>query len=119
MFDPHSLRQLIKEHGIALTLRKKDAGTYDVATGTITQTNTDYSVRAFFFNNDPSVAEFTPVMMGERRLVVSDKLVDGAITPDIDATDEIIFGTKTTTVTRSSKIMSAGQTMCQLLYLRD
>lgn len=119
MFDAHSLRQLIKEHGTTVTLRKKDAGAYDVATGTVSQTNTDYIVKAFFFNNDPSVAEFNTQMMGERRVVISDRMINGITTPDIDATDEIVFGGKVTTVTRVTKIMSAGKNMCQMLYLRD
>lgn len=119
MFDPSSLRQLINEHGITLTLRKKVAGAYDVATGTVSQTSTDYIVKGYFFNNDPSVAEFNNQMMGERRMVVSDKLNNGTVTPEIDATDEIVFGGKITTVTRVTKISSSSSIMCQLLYLRD
>jgi hypothetical protein len=119
MFDPASLRALISEHGVTVTLRKKAAGAYNVTTGSVTQTITDYQVKAYFFNNDPSVGEFAVHQTGERRMVVSDKLTNGAITPEIDSTDEIVFGSKTTTVTRSSVIASAGSTMCQLLYLRD
>jgi hypothetical protein len=119
MFDPSSLRQLIYEHGTTVTLRKKSAGAYDVATGKVTQTNTDYTVKAYFFNNDLSVNEFNIPLTSERRIVVSDKLIDGNLTPEIDATDEIVFGGKTTTVIRSSIIASNGSAMCHLLYLRD
>jgi hypothetical protein len=119
MFDPSSLRELIYEHGITVTLRKKSAGAYDVASGTITHTNTDYTVKGYFFNNDPSVAEFNTQMMGDRRLVLSDKLTNGVDTPEVLATDEIVFNGKTTTVTRNTKISSGGSTMCQMLYLRD
>lgn len=52
-------------------------------------------------------------------MVVSDKLNNGTVTPEIDATDEIVFGGKTTTVTRVTKISSSSSTMCQMLYLRD
>lgn len=119
MFDPSSLRTLIYEHGITLTLRKKAASAYDVATGTVTQTNTDYTLKGYFFNNDISVGEFSIQLMGERRLVLADKLTDGSDTPDIDATDEVIFNGKTTTVTRASKISSGGSAMCHMVYLRD
>lgn len=119
MFDASSLRELIYEHGITVTLRKKSAGAYNVATGSVTHTNTDYLVKGYFFNNDPSVAEFNTQMMGDRRLVLSDKLINGHDTPEVLATDEVLFGSKVTTVTRNTKISSVGSTMCQMLYLRD
>lgn len=119
MFDAASLRALINEHGITVTLRKKVAGAYNTTTGKVTHTNTDYAVKGYFFNNDPSVAEFNTTVMGERRMVLSDKLDNGSDTPEVDATDEILFGAKTTTVTRVTKISSYTSTMCQMLYLRD
>jgi hypothetical protein len=119
MFDPSSLRQLINEHGITITLRKKTQGAYDVATGTVSQTNTDYTLKGFFFNNDPSVSEFQIQQTGERRVVLSDKLENGSNTPDVDTTDEIVFGSKTTTVIRVTQISSSTSTMCQMCYLRD
>jgi hypothetical protein len=119
MFDPASLRALINEHGVTVTLRKKAAGVYNVATGTVGYTNTDYSVKGYFFNNDPSVAEFQIQQNGERRILLSDKLVNGAITPEVTASDEILFSSKTTTVIRTTVISSANSTMCQMCYLRD
>ena len=119
MFDPTLLRKLIYEHGTTVTLRKRANGTYNVTTGKLTQTPTDYQVKVYFFNNDPSVGEFAIVSKAERRAVVSDKLTDGTDTPEIDSTDEIIFGGKTTEVTRVTKISSYTATMCQLLYLKD
>lgn len=119
MFDATSLRALINEHGVTVTLRKKVAGVYNTTTGKVTHTITDYTVKGYFFNNDPSVAEFNTTMMGERRMVLSDKLNNGLDTPEVDATDEIVFCSNTTTVTRVTKISSYTSTMCQMLYLRD
>lgn len=119
MFDPASLRELINEHGVSVTLRKKANGAYNVTTGKVVQTNTDYTVKVYFFNNDPSVGEFSNILTSERRAVLSDKLDTGSETPEVDASDEIVFGGYTTTVVRSSKITSSSSNMCQMVYLRD
>lgn len=119
MFDPHTLRQLINEHGIVVTLKKRATGVYNSTTGVVAQTDTNFSVKGYFFNNDPSVGEFSTVFHGERRIVLSDKLTNGSVVPEVDASDEIVYNGKTSPVTRSSRIDSAGINMCQLLYLRD
>ncbi len=119
MFDPYTLRTLINEHGTTVTLRKRSNGAYDPASGSVVQSNTDYSVKAYFFNADMSIAEFKTVMTGERRVVVSDKLNNGNTTPDIDATDQIIGFGDTVNVTRASKITSDGVAMCHLLYVKE
>lgn len=119
MFDPVLLRTLIYEHGITVTLRKKAKGSYNVTTGSVSQTPTDYQVKVYFFNNDPSVGEFAIVSKAERRAVVADKLINGQPTPEIDSTDELIFNGKTTSVTRVTNISSYTSSMCQLLYLKD
>lgn len=119
MFDVTSLRQLINEHGVTVTLRKKANGAYNATTGVLAQTNTDYTVKVYFFNNDPSIGEFNTVLTGERRVVVSDVLTNGLTTPEITANDEIIGFGDTVNVTRSSKITSGGANMCQLLYVKE
>lgn len=119
MFDAASLRELINEHGVIVTLRKKSNNTYNVTTGKVVQSNTDYTVKAYFFNNDPSVGEFSNLLKAERRAVISDILTNGSVTPDVDASDEIIHGSYTTTITRASKITSSSDNMCQMVYLRD
>ena len=119
MFDPNLLRQLINEHGVTVSLIKRATGVYDATTGKVSQTNTTYTLKAYFFNNDPSVGEFSSVLHGERRMVLSDKLSNGDPTPEADATDEISYLGKTSAIVRSSRIDSAGTNMCQLLYLKD
>lgn len=126
MFDPATLRTLINEHGIVVTLRKRLNGAYDPASGTVVQGNTDYQVKAYYFNNDPSMlpfnqanARYDNIATGEKRVVLSDKLLSGANTPAVDVSDQIIGDGVTANVTRVAKITSAGDTMCQLLYVSD
>jgi hypothetical protein len=126
MFDPYTLRTLINEHGVVVTLRKRLNSAYDQLSGTVVQGNTDYQVKAYYFNNDPSMlpfnqanARYDNVATGEKRVVVSDKLLDGSNTPAIDVTDQIIGDGSTANVTRTTKITSAGDTMCQMLYVSD
>jgi len=119
MFDAAPLRELINEHGVVVTLRKRSNGSYNVTTGKVVQSNTDYTVKVYFFNNDPSVGEYSNIVRAERRAVIADILVNGSVTPDVDVSDEIIYGGFTTTVTRASKITSSTPNMCQMVYLRD
>lgn len=126
MFDPASLRQLINEHGITVTLRKRANSAYNVQNGTITQANTDYSVKAYFFNNDPSMlpfnqanARYDNIIGSERRVVLSDKLTNGLATPVVDVTDQIVYGGVAANVTRNTTISSGTATMCQMLYVSE
>jgi len=119
MFDPYSLRQLILEHGVLVTVKRYTNGTYDPDTGTIGQTTTNQNVHAFFFNNDPSIVEFDTSAKGEKRVVISDKLHDGHPTPDLKAGDIISGFGSDVVVTRSSKITSGSQTMCHLAYVKS
>jgi hypothetical protein len=126
MFDPASLRSLINEHGIVVTLRKRVNGAYDVKAGTVTQTGTDYSVKAYFFNNDPSMlpfnqanARYDNIIASERRVVLSDKLVNGLATPEVDVTDQIVYGGVSANVTRNTIISSGTATMCQMLSVSE
>lgn len=126
MFDPSTLRTLINEHGVVVTLRKRLNGTYDPASGTVLQGNTDYQVKAYYFNNDPSMlpfnqanARYDNIVSSEKRVVLSDKLLSGDNTPAVDVSDQIIGDGSTANVTRVAKITSAGDTMCQMLYVSD
>lgn len=126
MFDPFTLRTLIEEHGSVVTLRKRVNIVYDTASGSLVQGETDYQVKAYFFNNDPSMlpfnqanARYDNIAASEKRVVVSDKLTDGSSTPAIDVSDQIIGDGVTANVTKTTKITSAGSSMCQMLYVGD
>jgi len=118
-FDPYTLRQLIKEHGIALTLRKRAAGAYDNDTGTVTTTNTDYAVRGYFYDYTPDMVDGQSILRGDRRVVLDSVLVAGTATPEPDATDQIIGLGDTVNIVKVMEIKSGSATMCYQLQVRE
>lgn len=118
-FDPYTLRQLIKEHGIALTLRKRAAGAYDNDLGTVTTTNTDYAVRGYFYDYTPDMVDGNSILRGDRRVVLDSVLTNGSATPEPDATDQIIGLGDTVNIVKVMEIKSGSATMCYQLQVRE
>lgn len=118
-FDPYTLRQLIKEHGMALTLRKRAASAYDNDLGTVTTTNTDYAVRGYFYDYTPDMIDGNSILRGDRTVVLDNKLTSGTSTPEPDATDQIIGLGDTVNIVKVMEIKSGGATMCYLLQVRE
>ena len=118
-FDPYTLRQLIKEHGIALTLRKRAASAYNNDLGTVTTTNTDYAVRGYFYDYTPDMIDGNSILRGDRRVVLDCKLTNGTNTPEPDATDQIIGLGDTVNIVKVMEIKSGSATMCYLLQVRE
>jgi hypothetical protein len=118
-FSSYGLRQLIKEHGIVLTLRKRAASAYDSNTGSVTQTNTDYTVRGYFYDYTPDMIDGQSILRGDRRVVLDNRLVNGSVTPQPDATDQIIGLGDTVNIVKVMEIKSGSATMCYLLQVRE
>ena len=118
-FDPYTLRQLIKEHGMALTLRKRAAGAYDSDLGTVTITNTDYAVRGYFYDYTPDMIDGNSILRGDRRVVLDSLLINGTATPEPDATDQIIGLGDTVNIVKVMEIKSGSSTMCYQLQVRE
>ena len=118
-FDPSTLRQLLSEHGMALTLRKRAAGAYDDTLGTVTATNTDYAVRGYFYDYTPDMLDSSSILLGDRRVVLDSKLTDGSATPEPDATDQIIGLGDTVNIVKVMEIKSGSATMCYQLQVRE
>lgn len=118
-FDNSTLRHLIKEHGLTLTLRKRAASAYNVTTGSVTQTNTDYSVKGYFYDFTPDMIDGNSILRGDRRVVLDVKLLNGSATPEPDATDQVIGLGDTVNIVKVMEIKSGSNTMCYLLQVRE
>jgi len=118
-FDPYTLRQMIKEHGISLTLRKRASSAYNSDTGSVTQTNTDYTVRGYFYDYTSDMVDGQSILRGDRRVVLDCILVNGSTTPEPDATDQIIGLSDTVNIVKVMEIKSSSNTMCYLLQVRE
>ena len=118
-FDPSTLRQMIREHGLVLTLRKRAASAYNATTGTVTTTNTDYALRGYFYDYTPDMIDDSSILRGDRRVVLDNKLTNGSATPEPDATDQIIGLGDTVNIVKVMEIKSGSGTMCYLLQVRE
>ena len=118
-FDPYTLRQMISEHGMALTLRKRAAGAYDNDLGSVTTTNTDYAVRGYFYDYTPDMVDGQSILKGDRRVVLDSRLTNGSTTPEPDATDQILGLGDTVDIVKVMEIRSGSSTMCYLLQVRE
>ena len=118
-FDTYTLRQMIKEHGIALTLRKRAASAYNDTTGTVTTTNTDYAVRGYFYDYTPDMIDGQSILRGDRKVVLDNKLVNDSATPEPDATDQILGLGDTVNIVKVMEIRSGSATMCYQLQVRE
>lgn len=118
-FDNYTLRTMIKDHGIVLTLRKRAAGAYNSDTGTVTTTDTDYAVRGYYYDYTPDRIDGDSILRGDRGVLLDSKLTNGAATPEPDATDQIIGLGDTVNIVRVMEIKSGSATMCYQLQVRE
>ena len=138
-FDPYTLRQMIKEHGLMLTLRKKTFGSYNTTSGTTSYTDLDYAVRGYFYDYTPEMIDGNSVIRGDRRLVLDSSLVSSSqITTQFDeiitaetlaalgietflpaVSDQIIGLGDTVNIVKVMEIKSGSRTMCYLLQVRE
>ena len=118
-FDPYTLRQMILEHGMPLTLRKRAAGAYNNDLGTVTTTNTDHAVRGYFYDYVPDMIDGQSILRGDRRVILDSRLTSGLDTPEPDATDQIIGLGDTVNIVNVKEIRSNNLVMCYLLQVRE
>jgi hypothetical protein len=116
MFDPFTLNQMLQDFGRDITLRKLSASAYDPILGTVARSPTDYTVRAYFYNDVPQMVEFTNVAFGSKRVALSAKLTNGSPTPTPEIHDQILYSGDTTSVTKVSPISSNNNVMCFILH---
>ena len=117
-FDTYTLNMLLKEHGIDVILRKVDESAYNDDTGTISVTNTDYTVRAYFYDYNSDTMMPDSIQNGERRVVISGTLTNGSATPKPNATDQIING-DLLDIIKVYEVKSGSKTLFYTATVRD
>lgn len=125
MFDPATLNELLREHGRFVTFRRYDTEAYDPLTGSVTKTNTDYTVRVQFYNDVPEMTDNTskdntPVAFGSKRAVISNTLANGQPTPRPQLQDLIMYPDgDSSAITKVSPITSNSQVVCYIVFLDE
>lgn len=84
--------------GLALTLAKITAGTYDPATGSSTDTTTNYAGSGMRQDYELSDIDGTLVRQGDVKILISPTLINGNDTPEPATGDSIVFDGSTYSV---------------------
>ena len=85
MFDPFTLRELIKEHGSTITVTKVTKGTYNVTTGKLDGTEEfNFTVKAYPYNDKKHMLGTDLVTRSWSWFVFSPDTLDVLVTQDLD-----------------------------------
>lgn len=118
-FDFATIRPLLREHGVTVTLRKRVTGAYSVSTGTVTATNTDYSVLGYSYKLTSDSVDENLVSGGNRRLVIDNLQTNGTALPAPDTSDQVIVNGSTFIIQSVNEVRSGPSVMCYMLQLED
>lgn len=117
-FSTFTLNKMINDHGVVYTLRTRVAGAYNVTTGAVTNTNTDYSVKGYEYNNTVEGLSKDSLQSGIKRVCLSAVTTAGAAYPKPTTNDQLIFG-KTVDIVVVKEIKSGSAVMCYILEVKD
>lgn len=118
-FDTYTLNMLLREHGLNVLLRKQSESSYNNDTGTITQTPTDYTVRAYFYDYNSDILTSNSILGGDRAVVMSATLPDGSATPKPNATDHIVNDGDVLDIIKVVEVKSGAATLFYTIQVRD
>lgn len=117
-FSPFSLNKLINDHGVTVTLKKRVAGAYNVTTGSVTNTETNYSVKAYEYNNVVDGLSKESLQLGVKRFCLKGTTVSNTSYPKPTTNDQLV-STKTGNIISVKEIKSGSSVMCYVLEVRD
>lgn len=116
---PVTFRYLLDDHGQTVTLRTVAEGTYDPATGGLTGgSNTDYTVKCYFYNYMLDEIDGTNIKLGDRKAVLHTLDTGGNTLPEPDTGDLIVGEGDTVTIVGVQKIFS-DVLVCYICQVRE
>ena len=118
-FRSADLRFLVNEHGSSITFRSISTGAYNVSTGSVTNTNTDKTVKAYFGSYMLSETNGTSIVSGDRKIVLNPIDTSGVAIDEPEVDDLIIGQGDTVTIVGVQKILSAGTVVCYICQARE
>ncbi len=119
MFDPYTLNMLLKDYGKDIILRRVTDGVYNTVTGTVSRTNTDIPVRAYFYNDVPQTVEESPLTRGTKRVVLKGTTIAGGVTPEPSVQDLIVSTGDAQSISKVSPINSNTSVVCYILHVKE
>jgi hypothetical protein len=118
-FNQTSIRHFIKEHGFTVTFKQRTRGTYDVASGTSTTVDTDYTVDAFFTNRSPAILRDDGIVISSRDVVISRWDTSGVEIPLPLVNDQVIIFGRAYDIVRVNDTKSSNNIIIYVLSLKD
>lgn len=117
-FRSADLKRLIDAHGTQVTFTSVSEGAYDPTTGSATNTPTEKTVKAYFYDYLLSEVDGTHIVLGDRRVAMSLLDTSGVAIPEPEAGDTLEGQGDKVSIISVSKIMSVSP-MCYLLQVRE
>lgn len=118
-FRPVDFRFLLDQYGKTITYRSVTEGTYDPSTGGLTGgSNTDKTVKAYFYNYNLNEIDGTNVVLGDRRVVLHTLDTSGNTITEPNIGDQFIGEGDTVKVVGVQKIFS-DSLVCYICQVRE
>lgn len=111
-FDASSIRYFIREHGILMSLKKRDQGEYDSVTGTIGYLETDYSFYGFSYNHTPYFLNQNSIVVASLKIVIPSKQANGLAMVPPKVNDQVIINNLIYDILKVSEVSSANSVVC-------
>lgn len=118
-FRAIDLKHLIDEHGQPLTFTVKGNPTYDPDTGTVTSSDTDYTVTIYLHNYNLADIDGQNVLRGDRMALFPTQDTSGDTIPEPEPGDEITGEGDKVSIVSVSTILSGGNTICYQCQVRE
>lgn len=119
IFRSQDLKHLLDLHGQSLTFTVKGSPTYNPTTGDVSRSDTDYTVKGYFYNYNLGDLNGVDVLLGDRRLVFPIVDTSEVTIPEPDPGDEVAGEGDKVTIVSVSKIMSGSTPVCYVCQVRE
>ena len=113
------LKKLVDTHGKAVTFKSVTQGTYNVSTGSVTNTSTDATVKVFFGSYHVSEMNGTIIQEGDRKAVVNTLDTSGNPIVEPKTGDTFVGQGDTVRIENVQKIFSGTTIACYVCQVRE
>lgn len=114
-----NIKLLINRRGRSATLRVSTGSTYDPATGTNTDTTTDYSIKAYFAEYMLGETDTNEVSVGTRWVAFAPVDTNGDPLPTPDTEDEIVNAEDVVVVSKVQTIYNGETPVVYLCTVKE
>ena len=117
-FRASDLKSLVNVHGTQVTFTQRSNGAYNTATASSVQTDTAYTVKAYFFDYTLGEVDGDHILYGDRKMVLSLVDTSDVSIPEPSAGDTISGLNDTVRVVSTQKIYSVTP-LCYICQVRE